>query len=176
MVGTREAAISVRADLMTGDRDTRVEPDSANNHSTHQTKIGLIVVKPQTRMSAMVVKIARFAAWLLVVCIVVLTLGPPTVRPVTGFNRDLEHVAAFALLGLAFGLAYPNRRMLLALIGIAIAALMETLQQMVPGRHAYFSDFVINAFGACAGLAVAVLFDWFRRRMSTAMATRRDRE
>src|ERR1051326_1089238 len=112
----------------------------------------------------MIVRLARMAAWLLVVAIVVMTLGPPTLRPVTGFNRSLEHVAAFALLGLAFGLAYPNWRMLLALIGVVSAALMETLQLVVPGRHAYFSDFFINAAGACAGLAAAVLLDWFRRR------------
>ena len=122
----------------------------------------------------MVVKIARIAAWLLVVAIVVMTLGPPTVRPITGFNRSLEHVAAFALLGLAFGIAYPGRRMLLALIGVVAAALMETLQQMVPGRHAYFSDFVINAGGSCAGLAVAVLLDGLRRR--TAAVTRQNGE
>jgi len=124
----------------------------------------------------MVVKIARIAAWLLVVAIVVMTLGPPTVRPVSGFNRSLEHVAAFALLGLAFGLAYPNRRILLALIGVAVAALMETLQLVVPGRHAYFSDFVINAAGVCAGLVIAVLLDGLWRRTAGAGAIRRDGE
>ena len=87
-------------------------------------------------------------------------------RPVTGDS--------FALLGLAFGIAYPGRRMLLALIGVVAAALMETLQQMVPGRHAYFSDFVINAGGSCAGLAVAVLLDGLRRR--TAAVTRQNGE
>ena len=124
----------------------------------------------------MVVKIARIAAWLLVAAIVVMTLGPPTVRPVSGFNRSLEHVAAFALLGLAFGLAYPDRRMLLALIGVAVAALMETLQLVVPGRHAYFSDFVINAAGACAGLVIAVLLDGLWCRTAGAGAIRRDGE
>jgi VanZ family protein len=122
----------------------------------------------------MVVKIARIAAWLLVVAIVVMTLGPPTVRPVSGFNRSLEHVAAFALLGLAFGLAYPDRRMLLALIGVAVAALLETLQLVVPGRHAYFSDFVINAAGAWVGIALAILFDWLRRGITGVGATRRN--
>jgi len=122
----------------------------------------------------MVVKIARIAAWLLVVAIVVMTLGPPTVRPVSGFNRSLEHVAAFALLGLAFGLAYPTRRMLLALTGVAVAALMETLQLVVPGRHAYFSDFVINAAGAWVGIALAILFDWLRRGITGVGATRRN--
>src|SRR5258705_2597865 len=105
----------------------------------------------------MVVKIARIAAWLLVAAIVVMTLGPPTVRPVSGFNRSLEHVAGFALLGLAFALAYPSRRGLLGLIGVAVAALMETLQLAVPGRHAYFSDFVVHAPGGCACLVVAGL-------------------
>src|SRR5437588_13110070 len=100
----------------------------------------LLVNIQLTRMGIMVVKIARIVAWLLVVAIGVMTLGPPTVRPVSGFNRSLEHVAAFALLGLAFGLAYPNGRALLTLIGVAVVALMETLQQIVPGRHAYFSD------------------------------------
>ena len=94
-----------------------------------------------------------------------MTLGPPTVRPVSGFNRSLEHVAAFALLGLAFALAYPRRRVLpQSLIGAAVVALMEILQQIVPGRHAYFRDFIINAGGACAGIVLAILFDWFRRR------------
>jgi len=124
----------------------------------------------------MVGKIARIVAWLLIVAIVVVTLGPPTVRPVSGFNRSLEHVAAFALLGLAFGLAYPNRRMLLALTGVAVAALLETLQLVVPGRHAYFSDFVINATGACAGLVVAALLDGLWRRSAGAGAIRWDDE
>jgi VanZ family protein len=114
----------------------------------------------------MALKIARVAAWLLIVGIVVLTLGPPRLRPVTGFDRSLEHIGAFALLGLAFGLAYPNRRMLLALIGVVIAALMETLQQVAPGRHAYFSDFVLNTVGSWTGLVGSVLIDWLRRRTS----------
>src|SRR5437764_14893639 len=99
----------------------------------------LLVNIELTRMSSMVVKIARIAAWLLVVAIVVMTLGPPTMRPVSGFNRSLEHVAAFALLGLAFGLAYPSRRVLLTLLGVAVVALMEILQQIVPGWDDYFS-------------------------------------
>jgi VanZ family protein len=136
----------------------RTPPESAQ----HDSQAG-VNIQP-TRAGIMAVKIARIAAWLLVVAIVVMTLGPPTVRPVSGFNRSLEHVAAFALLGLAFGLAYPNKRMLLALIGVTVAALLETLQLVVPGRHAYFADFVINAAGACGGLVVAALLDGLRRR------------
>jgi VanZ family protein len=122
----------------------------------------------------MAVKIVRIAAWLLVVAIVVMTLGPPTVRPVSGFS--LEHVAAFALLGLTFALAYPGRRLLLSLIGAAVVAVMEILQLIVPGRHAYFRDFIINAGAACAGIVLAILFDWLRRGIAAVAATRRNGE
>jgi VanZ family protein len=72
---------------------------------------------------------------------------------------------AFALVGLAFGLGYPNHRLILAVLAIAGAGMMEILQQWVPGRHAYLSDFVINGLGACAGIAVAaLLLDVLRRR------------
>jgi VanZ family protein len=111
----------------------------------------------------MITKMARVAAWLLVLAALVLTLGPQMVRPYTGINHDLEHGLAFALVGLASGLGYPNRRMQLALLAIAATGLMELLQQWVPGRHAYFSDFVINGLGACMGLAAAALLDLVRR-------------
>jgi VanZ family protein len=112
----------------------------------------------------MITTMARAAAWLLVLSAVFLTLSPQKFRPHTGFNHDLEHFLAFALVGLAFGLGYPNHRMVLALPAIAIAALMEILQLWVPGRHAYFTDFVINGLGACVGLAAAALLDLLRRR------------
>ncbi len=112
----------------------------------------------------MIVKIARAAAWLLVLAAAVLTLGPPTVRPHTAINHGLEHFAAFALVGFAFGLGYPNRRWMLALFGIALTAAMEILQQWVPGRHANLSDFAINSLGAWAGLAASAMVDWLRHR------------
>lgn len=112
----------------------------------------------------MITKAARAAAWLLVLAAVVLTLGPQQVRPYTGINHDLEHGLAFALVGLAFGLGYPQGRVLLAVLVVAAVGLMEVLQQWVPGRHAYFSDFVINGSGACAGIAAGALLDLLRRR------------
>jgi VanZ family protein len=116
----------------------------------------------------MTVSIARIAAWLLIAAIIVLTLGPPTLRPITGVDRNLEHLAAFALLGLTFGLAYPSRRMLLAFIGVAVAASMEILQQWVPGRHAYFFDFVLNSAGAWTGLFGSILVELLMRRTAKA--------
>ena len=112
----------------------------------------------------MIAKMARVAAWLLVLAAVVLTLGPQRLRPYTGIDHDLEHGLAFALVGLAFGLGYPHHRMGLAALAIAGAGLMEILQQWVPGRHANLRDFAVNGLGACAGIAAAALLDALRRR------------
>ena len=94
---------------------------------------------------------ARVSGWLLVSAAVFLTLAPRTFRPQTGVEHHLEHVLAFALLGLTFGLGYPGRRALLALLGVAMAALLEVLQAWAPGRHANLSDFMMNAIGVGAG-------------------------
>ncbi len=114
----------------------------------------------------MIIKVARIAAWLLVLAAIVLTLGPQKIRPYTGIEHDLEHGMAFALVGLAFGLGYPNHRMILAVLAVAGAGMMEILQQWVPGRHAYLSDFLINGLGACAGIAAAALLDVQTARMT----------
>jgi len=120
-------------------------------------------------------RIARVSGWLLVSAAVFLTLAPRTFRPQTGVEHHLEHVLAFALLGLAFGLGYPGRRLLLALLGVAMAALLEVLQAWAPGRHANLSDFMMNAIGVGAGLAAAALVDWMRRKRRAAPATSLDR-
>ena len=112
----------------------------------------------------MIAKMARVAAWLLVLAAIVLTLGPQRVRPYTGIDHDLEHGLAFALVGLAFGLGYPHHRMILAALAIAGTGLMEILQQWVPGRHANLRDFAVNGLGACAGIAAAALLDALTRR------------
>src|SRR5262245_3957584 len=118
-------------------------------------------------------RIARVSGWLLVSAAVVLTLAPRAFRPQTGVEHHLEHVLAFALLGLAFGLGYPGRRLLLAVVGVAMAALLEVSQSWVPGRHANLSDFVMNATGVWTGPAAAALADWTRRKLRDAPATTR---
>jgi hypothetical protein len=52
-------------------------------------------------------RIFQAAAWLLAATIVVLSLGPPSVRPVTGAAHDLEHLLIFLATGVAFGFAIP---------------------------------------------------------------------
>jgi len=103
---------------------------------------------------------ARTTAWLLLAAAFFLTLVPRRFRPFTGVEHHLEHLLAFALLGLMFGLGYPERRRSLAAIGVIVLGGLELLQLWVPGRHALFGDFVVNAVGLCCGLAAAAALEW----------------
>ena len=72
-----------------------------------------------------------------------------------------------------FGTGYPARRLLLALLGIAVAALLETFQSWAPGRHANVSDFAMNAIGMCVGVAFVAAVDRIKRAIRDAKASRR---
>ena len=96
------------------------------------------------------------------------TLGPPRLRPHSDLGQDGEHALAFVLIGLAFGLAYPQRRLLTAVIAVAMIGLIEILQFWAPGRHARWSDFVVDALAACAGLALAAGIGWIIGRSRRA--------
>lgn len=99
-------------------------------------------------------------AWLLAAAVAFATLGPPGLRPHSDLGQDGEHALAFVLIGLAFGLAYPHRRLLTAVIAIAMIGLIEVLQFWAPGRHARWSDFIVDALGAAAGLALSACVAW----------------
>ena len=99
-------------------------------------------------------------AWLFAAAVAFATLRPPGWRPHSGLGQDGEHALAFALIGLAFGLAYPQRRLQTPIIAVAMIGLIEVLQFWAPGRHARWSDFVVDALASCAGLAVAACVAW----------------
>ena len=104
--------------------------------------------------------ILRIFAWLLAAAVTFATLGPPRFRPHSDLGQDGEHALAFVLTGLAFGLAYPRHRLLTSAISVVMIGVIEILQLWVPGRHARFEDFVVDALAACVGLAVAAVLDW----------------
>src|SRR5207253_7508284 len=101
----------------------------------------------------------RLIAWLLAAAVTFATLGPPQYRPHLGLGQDGEHALAFVLVGLAFGLAYPRRRLLTAGIAVVLIGVLELLQLWMPGRHARWQDFVVDALAACAGIAGAAVLD-----------------
>src|SRR6201999_4536890 len=54
-------------------------------------------------------RLFRGIAWACVAGIVILSLVSPALRPVTRLSHNLEHLAIFAITGLALGLGYPGR-------------------------------------------------------------------
>jgi len=104
----------------------------------------------------LILKVAPLAAWSLAATIVVLSLVPPNLRPESGIPHELEHFLMFLATGLAFGLSYDARYGLLAMKLAVFAGAVELAQLFAPGRHARFSDFLIDAVAVCAG-SVAVL-------------------
>jgi VanZ family protein len=115
--------------------------------------------------------ILRIIAWLLTAAVTFATLGPPRYRPHSELGQDGEHALAFVLVGLAFGLAYPQRRLLTAGIAVVLIGVLEMLQLWMPGRHARLEDFVVDALAACAGIAVAAMLDLLMRRSRTNTPT-----
>jgi VanZ family protein len=111
--------------------------------------------------------ILRIIAWLLTAAVTFATLGPAQLRPHSELGQDGEHALAFVLVGLAFGLAYPRRRLLTAAIAVILIGVLELLQLWMPGRHARLEDFVVDALAACAGIAVAAVLDWLVHRSKT---------
>lgn len=100
----------------------------------------------------------RLTAWALVVAIVVVTLGPPRLRPVTEMSQNFEHGFAFVVLGAAFCLGYSGRLLQLIAASVPLIGVLELLQLWVPGRHARLSDFVVNCLATIVGLACAAVF------------------
>ena len=90
----------------------------------------------------------RTSAWTLALAIVVLSLVPPSYRPVTEASHSFEHLAIFLVTGLAFGAGYPGRPFRIAVALVIFSGTVELLQQWVPGRHARLSDFLVDGTAA----------------------------
>ena len=100
-------------------------------------------------------RFSQIVAWLLIVAILMLSLGPPSTRPVTGAGNNLEHLLIFVAMGAAFGLGYPRRFLLLPVALLAFTGAIEVAQMMVPGRHARMSDFLTDAAATCVGIGLS---------------------
>ena len=101
--------------------------------------------------------ITRAVAWIIVISLIIFSLVPAPLRPVTGVSHNFEHFGSFLLVGIIWCLAYANRPLLWLGTMAMFAGGIELLQILVPGRHARFSDFAVDAVGGCAGILVTFL-------------------
>jgi VanZ family protein len=114
--------------------------------------------------------LVRSFAWLLAAAVTFATLGPPSLRPHSDLSQDGEHALAFVLVGLAFGLAYRQRRLAVAAISVVLIGLLELMQFWAPGRHARLEDFLVDAATAWLGFALAAAADWAMTRLRASSA------
>src|SRR5262245_55739412 len=99
-------------------------------------------------------RIFLIAGWLLASAITILSLVPPHYRLVTAAAHNLEHLAIFLSVGIAFGAGYPDRPWAVA-IGLAIfSGAIEIAQLWVPGRHARLTDFLVDTTAAFIGIGL----------------------
>jgi VanZ family protein len=118
-------------------------------------------------------RLVRLLAWLCLVVIAALSLVGPSLRPVTDLPHDVEHAAIFALAGLAIGVGYPAHALRNMLWLTLFAGAVELAQLYVPGRHARWIDFLVDAVAACVGVALAFLAARiFRRAVPRSAAPR----
>ena len=104
--------------------------------------------------------IFRWLGWVGVLIIGVLSLLPGAARPHTGAPSQLEHYAAYLLVGFFLALGYPRRRNILAIaFFLALyAGLLECAQLYIPGRTARLIDALVGSIGAWTGIIFALAF------------------
>ena len=99
------------------------------------------------------------------VMIVILSLLPAQTRPHTGVGGEYEHWIAYALVGGAFAAGYfATRAKLFA--GAALtagAAILELLQNLIPGRTPELAGFLAGSLGAWFGIFLVALMATFHR-------------
>ena len=105
----------------------------------------------------MVQRVSIIAGWLALAFIVYATLSPIDDRPIIA-GAQFEHFTAFAVVGLAFGLAYPRRVFLVAAVILISAFGLEALQLLTPDRHARLLDAFVKAAGGVCGISIGQIW------------------
>jgi VanZ family protein len=125
-------------------------------------------IHPNPRRRPLLVGL-RLASWVIFTAIVVMTLGPVSVRPHTPVSANADRFVAYLVLGVCFVLAYPRRFYLVGVALIAAAGGLEWAQNFVPGRDGRPEDFLFKAVGVIVGLVVVrfvqLALDWRRSRL-----------
>ena len=107
-------------------------------------------------LTGMIQRLSAILGWLALAVIVFVTLSPIEARPSVA-SPHLEHFAAFALVGLAFALAYPSRILLVVVIVVGAALGLEALQLLTPDRHARATDALMKSLGGIGGICAGQL-------------------
>ncbi|MDO8399364.1 MAG: hypothetical protein Q7T45_16250 [Bradyrhizobium sp.] len=99
----------------------------------------------------------KFAAWLAITAIAIVTVLPIGLRPTTPYSPNTERFFVMAIVGGLFVLAYPARLWAVIFALACGAAVFEPLQFFALGRHPSLRDVVVKSAGAAAGAITGYL-------------------
>jgi hypothetical protein len=97
-------------------------------------------------------KLITVSAWALLAFIAYATISPIQDRPTLPTSTNFEHLAAFAVLGGLFCLAYPRQIIPVCLIVLGSAVLLEFAQLLTPDRHGRVQDAIEKIAGGTVGI------------------------
>ena len=106
----------------------------------------------------------RLLAWLLLAGLIVVTIGPISLRPVTPLPTQLERALALLVIGFVFALAYPRHIVIIAGLVLGTTVLLEFLQVLEPSRHGRVADAAVKLVGGGIGLLAGAALNRIRRR------------
>lgn len=106
-------------------------------------------------VATMLYRISVAVAWASLAFITYASLSPIHDRPQLSSSANIEHVAAFAFLGLAFCAAYRDRMTLVCSLVLGSAVVLELLQKLTPDRHARLLDASEKVVGGLLGILLA---------------------
>jgi VanZ family protein len=88
------------------------------------------------------------------IAVIVLSLLPGQEMPSVGVSDKIEHVVAYALLGLVGGLAFPTRRTTILLLALlpTLGIALEIAQLAAPDRSAEVADALADWIGTAITL------------------------
>lgn len=116
-------------------------------------------------------RLVNLGAWLLLGAVALATVAPIGWRPVTGLSDQIERFAAFALIGLAFSMAYPRRLWLVVPLVLGAAVAFELMQFLVQSRHPGLRDVVAKLVGGTGGILAGWVIPIVRRRVAGSDST-----
>lgn len=112
---------------------------------------------PRSRYDSVMNRIVILAAWLALIVIAIVTVGPIDMRPVSGAPPQFERAMAFLMVGFLFALAYPKHIWWAVIMVVCATFGLELLQNLRPDRHGREADALAKFAGAAVGLALGWL-------------------
>jgi hypothetical protein len=94
------------------------------------------------------------AAWTVLGLIACATISPIQYRPTSPMPSSIEHLAAFAVLGSLFCVAYPRYMLFACLIVVGSAVLLEFVQLLTPDRDGRIQDLIEKMAGGAVGIVI----------------------